>query len=70
MSDDDIRRIADAIEKLVSVAKKKDSPSIEPAMHAFYAEEMQTIVDAQMNDFELRRALHKFVNRARQASTQ
>jgi hypothetical protein len=70
MSDDDIRRIADAIEKIVSAAKKKDSPSIELSMHAFYAEEIQTILDAQMNDFELRRVLRKLVDRARQASTQ
>ena len=70
MSDDDIRRIADSLDKLFSIKKKKESPSIEPAMHAFYAEEIQTIIDAQMNDFELRRSLRKLVDRARAASTQ
>ena len=65
MSDDDIRRIADAIEKIVDSTKKK-SPNFKEimAVHQFYANEIELAVNGSMDAFGVAKHLRFLHNTA------
>jgi hypothetical protein len=65
MSDDDIGRIADALEKLVSVNSKK-SPQFKEIMgvHQFYANEIELAINGSMDAFGVAKHLRFLHNNA------
>lgn len=67
MSDDDIRRIADAIEKIVEQTNKKsDEASIVAGVYGAFATQLETILDESTNEFTLRRELRNFVRKVQE----
>ena len=64
MSDSDIRRIADAMEKLVA-SSKKDSPwEVLAEVHESYGTELMAIMNSDLNNFEIARQLRSLQERA------
>lgn len=65
MSDDDIRRIADALDKLVSTNSKK-SPKFKEimAVHQFYANEIELAINGSMDAFGVAKHLRFLHNMA------
>lgn len=57
MSDDDIRRIADAIEKMVESSKKDSSWELIADIHELYGYEIKSILETSPNAFESARLL-------------
>jgi hypothetical protein len=65
MSDDDIRRIADALDKIVSTNNKK-SPQFKEimAVHQFYANEIELAINGTMDAFGVAKHLRFLHNNA------
>ena len=65
MSDDDIRRIADALDKIVSTNSKK-SPQFKEimAVHQFYANEIELAINGSMDAFGVAKHLRFLHNMA------
>lgn len=70
MSDDDIRRIADAIEKMVDSNKPTNVNEIIAAVHENYGDHIKAIFDAGDNTFETMKMFRAMELMARQTAMQ
>lgn len=70
MSEDDIRRIADAIEMIAGNTRKKDPFDLIANMHDDYAGAIEEILDGPNDAFETFKKLRALVSQGRQYAHQ
>lgn len=70
MSEDDIRRIADAIEKMVEAGNKDSTWEVVAEIHENYGIQLKAILDSERNAFEVAVMLRQLQDRAFSTASQ